>query len=110
IPAPSSYRGIAPSPNRWRGINFMGEIGAAGDDRDANRHTSDDDRLRHLLSRYPDRLRARAGRPVTEAEIRRIVSETVTETLMRLGIEADEPLDVQRDMQHLRAWRTSTET
>lgn len=45
-----------------------------------------------------------------ERELRKIVAEAVKETLMRMGIEADDPLEVQRDMQHLRNWRTSTET
>ena len=47
---------------------------------------------------------------MTELEIRRIVAETVKETLTRMGIEADDPFEVQKDMQHLRSWRTSTET
>lgn len=47
---------------------------------------------------------------MTEAEIRKIVAETVKETLMRIGVEADNPLEVQKDMQHLRAWRESVAT
>ncbi|RUM97933.1 hypothetical protein EET67_09975 [Pseudaminobacter arsenicus] len=47
---------------------------------------------------------------MNEADIRRIVAETVTETLTRIGIEADDPLEAQKDFQHLRSWRTSTET
>lgn len=47
---------------------------------------------------------------MTEAEIRRIVAETVKETLTRMGIEADDPIETQKDMAHLRSWRTSTET
>lgn len=47
---------------------------------------------------------------VTEAEIRKIVAETVEQTLTRMGIQAADPLEVQRDMQHLRSWRVSTET
>lgn len=47
---------------------------------------------------------------MTEAEIRRIVAHAVDETLTRLGIEADEPIEVQKDMQHLRAWRESIAT
>lgn len=45
-----------------------------------------------------------------EKEVRRIVSEAVIETLTRVGIEADDPLEVQKDMQHLRAWRESVAT
>lgn len=36
------------------------------------------------------------------------VQETVKETLIILGIGGD-PLEVQKDMQHLRAWRQSVE-
>lgn len=39
---------------------------------------------------------------------KRAVQETVKETLIILGIGGD-PLEVQKDMQHLRAWRTSVE-
>lgn len=47
---------------------------------------------------------------MTEAEIRKIVAETVAETLTRMGIPADDPIEVQKDMQHLRAWRESVST
>lgn len=47
---------------------------------------------------------------MTEAEIRKIVAETVTETLLKLGIDASDPIELQADMQHVRKWRTSTET
>ena len=47
---------------------------------------------------------------MTEAEIRKIVAETVAETLTRMGIPADDPIEVQKDMAHLRAWRESVAT
>lgn len=47
---------------------------------------------------------------LNEQEIRKIVAEAVTETLTRMGIDAEEPIEVQRDFQHLRAWRQSIET
>ncbi|MBB3810068.1 hypothetical protein [Pseudochelatococcus contaminans] len=47
---------------------------------------------------------------LTEAEIRKIVAETVTETLLRLGVDVGKPLEVQADFQHLRQWRSSVET
>lgn len=47
---------------------------------------------------------------MTEAEIKKIVSETVNETLLKLGIDAADPLELQADMQHLRAWRQSINT
>lgn len=47
---------------------------------------------------------------MTEADIKRIVSSTVAETLLTLGIDADDPIEFQRDMQHLRQWRESMAT
>ncbi|MCX5581502.1 hypothetical protein [Kaistia terrae] len=46
----------------------------------------------------------------TDDEIRAIVKASVEETLLALGIDTDEPLEAQKDFQHLRAWRTSSET
>lgn len=47
---------------------------------------------------------------MNDAEVRKIVSDTVAETLMKLGIDADDPLEFQADMQHLRNWRQSVAT
>lgn len=47
---------------------------------------------------------------MTDAEIEAIVARTVTETLLKLGIDATDPLEIQADMQHLRAWRKSVNT
>ncbi len=47
---------------------------------------------------------------MTEAELKKVVSEAVSDTLTRLGIEVDDPLKVQRDLQFLRRWRESSET
>lgn len=47
---------------------------------------------------------------MTENEVRRIVAETVAETLIRLGIDPLDPKETQADMQHLRSWRKSTDT
>ena len=49
-------------------------------------------------------------RHLSEQDIKIIVAASVAETLTRLGIEADDPLEVQKDMQHLRAWRESVAT
>ncbi|MER9436693.1 hypothetical protein NKJ04_17520 [Mesorhizobium sp. M0618] len=46
---------------------------------------------------------------MNEIEIRRIVAETVAETLIKLGIDAKEPLELQADMQHLRRQRGAVE-
>lgn len=47
---------------------------------------------------------------MTEAEIRRIVQDTVAETLLKLGVDAEEPLEFQKDMQFVRSWRDSAST
>ena len=47
---------------------------------------------------------------MTEAEIRKIVAETVDQTLMKFGVDTDDPIEFQRDLQHLRAWRESINT
>lgn len=47
---------------------------------------------------------------MTDAEIKKIVSETVNETLLKLGIDVADPLALQADMQHLRNWRQSVNT
>lgn len=46
---------------------------------------------------------------MTKDDIDEVVSKAVKETLTSLGFQADNPLEAQRDMQFLRAWRNSTE-
>ncbi len=36
--------------------------------------------------------------------------EAVTETLLRMGLKADDPIEAQKDFQHLRQWRKSTQS
>ncbi len=47
---------------------------------------------------------------MTDDEIKRVVAQTVAETLLKLGIDAEDPLEFQADMQHLRQWRQSVAT
>jgi hypothetical protein len=47
---------------------------------------------------------------MTEHEVKKIVAEAVTETLLTLGIDASKPVELQKDMAHLRAWRESVAT
>ncbi len=47
---------------------------------------------------------------VTEHELKKIVAEAVTETLLQLGIDASNPVEMQKDMAHLRSWRESVST
>jgi hypothetical protein len=44
---------------------------------------------------------------LTELELKDIVKATVHETLIKLGVDACNPIDMQRDFQHLRDWRMS---
>ncbi len=37
-------------------------------------------------------------------------SEAVKETLIRMGLQADDPIEAQKDFQHLRQWRKSTQS
>ncbi|TGU44615.1 hypothetical protein EN788_22120 [Mesorhizobium sp. M2D.F.Ca.ET.145.01.1.1] len=47
---------------------------------------------------------------MTEHELKKIVAEAVAETLLKLGIDASDPVELQKDMAHLRAWRESVQT
>lgn len=47
--------------------------------------------------------------PETRDELERIVAESVRQTLIQLGISTLDPLEMQKDMQHLRDWRKSVE-
>lgn len=46
---------------------------------------------------------------LTEQELKSIVRETVNATLTSLGIDHDDPIEMQRDFQHLRSWRQARE-
>lgn len=47
---------------------------------------------------------------MNEADIRKVVAETVSETLLKLGIDTSEPIELQADMLHLRKQRNAVET
>jgi hypothetical protein len=47
---------------------------------------------------------------MTEHELKKIVAEAVAETLLQLGIDASDPVEMQKDMAHLRSWRESVAT
>lgn len=42
-------------------------------------------------------------------ELREIIQSTVTDTLVKIGVDPANPIEMQRDFQHLREWRESTE-
>lgn len=47
--------------------------------------------------------------PEQKEELQALVVESVKQTLIQLGISSHDPLEMQKDMQHLREWRKSME-
>ena len=51
---------------------------------------------------------------LTEEQLRKIVHETVqqtvSETMLRLGVQVTDPIEMQKDFQHLRDWRKTTDS
>lgn len=45
---------------------------------------------------------------LTESQLRELVSEGVEEALTRMGMDAKNPLEMQKDFQHLREFRQAT--
>jgi hypothetical protein len=43
-------------------------------------------------------------------EVKTIVAESVRQTLMQLGIASNDPIEMQKDMQHLREWRQTMDS
>ena len=46
---------------------------------------------------------------MTKDELRSLIKETVAETLTTFGMQADNPIEMQKDFQHLRDVRQSVE-
>lgn len=44
---------------------------------------------------------------MTRDELKDLMSEAVRDAFTKMGIDADEPLEMQKDFQHLREWRES---
>lgn len=47
---------------------------------------------------------------MSEKELRDLVSSTVKDTLLSLGIDNGSPIEMQKDFQHLREWREATDS
>ncbi len=45
-----------------------------------------------------------------QALVRETVRQTVNETFIRLGVEVDDPIEMQKDFLHLRDWRVTTDS
>ena len=46
---------------------------------------------------------------LTRAEIADVVQQTVQETLISMGVDTSDPIEMQRDFQSLRDWRRTSE-
>lgn len=47
---------------------------------------------------------------LTPEEARTLIREAVRETFLMLGVTVDDPIEVQKDFNHLREWRNTTES
>lgn len=47
---------------------------------------------------------------LTKEEIRELICSGVEDALIRLGLDAENPLETQADLRYLRMWRLSVET
>lgn len=45
----------------------------------------------------------------TQAELQEIMEAAVCDAFTRMGIDHDDPIEMQKDFQHLRDWRKTTE-
>ena len=46
---------------------------------------------------------------IKEEDLKKLISSTVEETLLKMGVDSSNPLEMQKDLQHLRSWRQSTD-
>ena len=46
---------------------------------------------------------------LTREELRGIVTEAIQEAFQQIGLDSHDPLEVQRDMAHLRKWREAVD-
>lgn len=47
---------------------------------------------------------------LTETQVRKIIKESVAETLVSFGVNPKEPVELQKDFSFLREWRITTDT
>lgn len=45
---------------------------------------------------------------MNEQEAKRLIVATVEETLTKIGIDHEDPIEMQKDFQHLREWREAS--
>ncbi len=46
---------------------------------------------------------------MTEEELKKVITDTVKDTLTNIGCQTDDPIEMQKDFAHLREWRNSTD-
>ena len=46
---------------------------------------------------------------MTHDDLKKLIAEAVRETLLQMGADPSNPIEMQRDFQHLRQWRTASE-
>lgn len=46
---------------------------------------------------------------MTQDELQKLIAEAVRQTLLQMGADPSDPIEMQRDFQHLRQWRTAGE-
>ena len=46
---------------------------------------------------------------MTHEELQKLIAEAVRQTLVQMGADPSNPIEMQRDFQHLRQWRESGE-
>jgi len=46
---------------------------------------------------------------MTHEELQKLIAEAVRQTLVQMGADPSNPIEMQRDFQHLRQWRTAGE-
>ena len=46
---------------------------------------------------------------LSDTELRNVVRDAVHETFIGLGLDASDPIETQKDFQHLRDWRETTD-
>jgi len=45
---------------------------------------------------------------LTESQLKEVVIDGINEAFTRLGVDTTQPLEMQKDFQHLREWRLAT--
>jgi len=47
---------------------------------------------------------------LTRDQLKDLMGEAVDDAFLRMGLDTENPLDMQRDMQHLRDWRIAVQS